>query len=161
MSKILSAFFLILGMAFILPQASAQTASGTSSVTKKKTVKKKVAKKKTKKDSSKQVETDGIEHDGDVPDTAGFTSVSYSCELGNRLTVYQKKDDDKQIAVRWRDRLHRLLNVNTGTGADRYENTKNGLTWVGIPSKGILLNSKNGKQLANECKDAAQLKRST
>lgn len=161
MSKVLSAFFLILGMAFILPQASAETASATTTVTKKKTAKKKVAKKKVKKHSAKQVENDGIEHDGDVPDTAGFKSVSYSCELGNQLTVYQKPSDDKQIAVRWRDRLYRLLHVNTSTGADRYENAKSGLTWVGIPSKGILLNSKNGKQLANECKDVAPLKRST
>ncbi|MBS1187602.1 MAG: hypothetical protein H6R04_1620 [Burkholderiaceae bacterium] len=156
MLKFLSTFLLTFGLVFALPQASAETAPATS-----KTTKKKVAKKTVKKKSAAKAESEAVEHDGDVPDTTGFTSVSYSCELGNNLTIFQKKSDDKQIAVRWRDRLHRLLRVNTTTGADRYENAKNGLTWVGIPAKGILLNSKNGKQLANECKDAVQLKHST
>jgi hypothetical protein len=48
--------------------------------------------------------------------------------------------------------------VGTTTGAMRYENTKIGLVWIGIPSKGILLDSKQNRQLANECKDADQAK---
>ena len=156
MLKFLSTSFLIFGLAFALPHASAETAP-----TKQKTTKKKVAKKVVKKKSVARAESDAVEHDGDVPDTAGLNGVSYSCELGNKLTIFQKTSDDKQIALRWRDRMHRLLRVNTTTGADRYENTKSGLVWVGIPSKGILLNGKNGKQLANECKDPVQLKHST
>ncbi|MCY1251071.1 hypothetical protein D9M72_647880 [compost metagenome] len=30
--------------------------------------------------------------------------------------------------------------------------------WIGIPAKGMLLDSKQGRQLANECKDAEQAK---
>ena len=33
-----------------------------------------------------------------------------------------------------------------------------GLVWIGIPAKGLLLDSKKGQQLANECKNAEQMK---
>jgi hypothetical protein len=33
-----------------------------------------------------------------------------------------------------------------------------GLIWIGIPAKGMLLDSKQNRQLANECKDAEQAK---
>ena len=36
-----------------------------------------------------------------------------------------------------------------------------GIVWIGIPAKGILLDSRKGQQLANECKSAEQLKPST
>lgn len=47
--------------------------------------------------------------------------------------------------------------VDTSTGANRFENRKIGLVWIDIPTKGILLDSKRGKQLANECKSAQQM----
>jgi hypothetical protein len=34
----------------------------------------------------------------------------------------------------------------------RFENTNFRLIWIGIPSKGILLDSRLNRQLANECK---------
>ncbi|MEF9927680.1 MAG: hypothetical protein RR804_07565, partial [Massilia sp.] len=66
--------------------------------------------------------------------------------------------DDKHIALRWKKRLHRLSRVGTTTGANRFENRLYGLVWIGIPAKGMLLDSKQGRQLANECKDAEQAK---
>ena len=42
--------------------------------------------------------------------------------------------------------------MGTTTGAQRFENPKFGLIWIGIPSKGILLDSTLNRQLANECK---------
>ena len=40
--------------------------------------------------------------------------------------------------------------------AKRFENKLFGLIWIGIPSKGMLLDSKLNRQLANECKNAEQ-----
>jgi hypothetical protein len=90
------------------------------------------------------------------PDLTDTVSTDYSCELGNKITIYANEHDDSHIALRWQKRLHRLERVGTTTGAQRFENSQLGLIWIGIPSKGILLDSKQNRQLANECKSAAQ-----
>ncbi|CAM3162893.1 hypothetical protein [Janthinobacterium lividum] len=99
--------------------------------------------------------------ESDEPDTAGSASTDFNCELGNKITIYTNATDDKHIALRWKKRLHRLSRVGTTTGANRFENRLYGLVWIGIPAKGMLLDSKQGRQLANECKDAEQAKPAT
>ncbi|MBG6221231.1 MULTISPECIES: hypothetical protein [unclassified Janthinobacterium] len=96
--------------------------------------------------------------EADEPDTLGSASTDFNCELGNKITIYTNASDDKHIALRWKKRLHRLSRVGTTTGANRFENRMYGLVWIGIPAKGMLLDSKQGRQLANECKDAQQAK---
>ena len=157
MSKFLSAFFLITGLAFALPPAVAQSDSSAPQKTVKKTAKKNNSAKKkavTKHEEPSDKEDEKV-------DVSGHTSTLYTCEMGDKVTILKKPNDDKQITVRWRNRLHNLFRVNTTTGADRFEGQKSGLVWVGIPSKGILLDAHKGRQLANECKDAKQLKHST
>ncbi|MFL6674608.1 MAG: hypothetical protein ACJ8LG_15110 [Massilia sp.] len=90
------------------------------------------------------------------PDLTDTVKTEYNCELGNKITIYANDKDDSHIALRWKKRLHRLDRVGTTTGAVRFENTSFGLVWIGIPSKGMLLDSKLNRQLANECKSAAQ-----
>lgn len=92
------------------------------------------------------------------PDITDTVVTDYACELNNTLTIYTNAQDDGHIALRWKNRLHRLDRVGTTTGALRFENPKFGLIWIGIPSKGILLDSKLNRQLANECKNAEQAK---
>jgi membrane-bound inhibitor of C-type lysozyme len=92
------------------------------------------------------------------PDITDTQVTEYACELNNKVTIYRNASDDSHIALRWKKRLHRLNRVGTTTGALRFENTNYGLVWIGIPSKGILLDSKLNRQLANECKDAEQSK---
>ena len=94
--------------------------------------------------------------DADEPDTTGSTTIEFNCELGNKITIYSNADDDRHIALRWKKRLHRLTRVGTSTGANRFENPLFGLIWIGIPAKGMLLDSKQNRQLANECKNAEQ-----
>jgi hypothetical protein len=144
MKKYLSAF-LITGMVMCMPQAQAQ---GTSS-SHHKVVKKAPAKK------AEPAEKDATSNDEDdkEPDITGSTTTEFNCELGNKLTIYQNASDDKHIALRWKHRLHRMTRVDTSTGANRFENRKYGLVWIGIPAKSMLLDSKKGQQLANECKN--------
>lgn len=96
--------------------------------------------------------------EADEPDIAGTATVDFDCELGNKITIYQNAGDDGHIALRWKKRLHRLARVATTTGAQRFENKLYGLIWIGIPAKGMLLDSKLNRQLANECRNAEQLK---
>ena len=120
----------------------------------KKTKKEAQKKEATKKEAPKQEVVDN-EPEPDVTDT---TMAEYSCELNNKVTIYRNLMDDSHIVLRWQNRLSLMDKVGTTTGAKRYENAKLGLIWIGIPSKGILLDSKQNRQLANECKDAEQAK---
>lgn len=86
------------------------------------------------------------------PDIRLSKNVEYKCELGNSLTMYNNADDDQHLAMRWKKRLYRMTRVETTTGAHRFENSKAGFIWIGIPAKGLLLDSHKGQQLANECK---------
>jgi hypothetical protein len=92
------------------------------------------------------------------PGVEGSAVIDFDCELGNKITIYQNDGDTNHIALRWKKRLHRLTRVSTTTGANRFENKLYGLIWIGIPAKGMLLDSKQNRQLANECRNAEQLK---
>lgn len=86
------------------------------------------------------------------PDVQLSKSFEYKCELGNSLTMYTNADDQEHVAMRWQKHLYKMTKVDTTTGAVRFENTKAGFVWIGIPAKGLLLDSHKGQQLANECK---------
>nr|WP_315477150.1 hypothetical protein [uncultured Undibacterium sp.] len=86
------------------------------------------------------------------PNIALSSDTEYKCELGNSLVMYAHPEDNQSLAMRWRNRLYKLTRVETSTGAHRFENQKIGLVWIDIPTKGMLLDSHRGHQLANECK---------
>jgi membrane-bound inhibitor of C-type lysozyme len=92
------------------------------------------------------------------PDITDTTTTEYHCEMGSKVTIYTNDKDAAHIALRWKNRVHRMNRVGTTTGALRFENPVFGIIWIGIPSKGILLDSKLNRQLANECKNAEQSK---
>jgi len=94
--------------------------------------------------------------DGIIPDINNSTTNEYKCELNDSLTIYSHENDDNRTALRWKNRLYGLKRIATTTGANRFENKKAGLVWIGIPTKGMLLDSIRGQQLANECKTASQ-----
>jgi hypothetical protein len=119
-----------------------------------KVLKDKATSKKARKEEPKQEAAD----DEAEPDITDTVVAEYKCELNNKITIYTNEKDSGHIALRWKNRLHRLERVGTTTGALRFENTRFGLIWIGIPSKGILLDSKLNRQLANECKNAEQAK---
>ncbi len=90
------------------------------------------------------------------PSVTEHKATEYACELGNKITIYTNAEDSNSIALRWKNRLHRLTREATTTGAQRFENKLAGLIWIGIPAKGMLLDSKVNRQLANECKTSEQ-----
>ncbi|QRX82328.1 hypothetical protein [Glaciimonas sp. PAMC28666] len=156
MKKTLSLLGLLCASLIITaPLTSFAQTSADQPKTTKKIVKKKVVKKTLGKKAIPAVEADDGEDEG-TPDIKVDVAIEYNCELGNKLTIYRNAADPKHIALRWGKTLHRLTNVATTTGADRFENHKYGLVWIGIPAKGMLLDSKKGQQLANECKSPEQ-----
>lgn len=147
-------------MAVAIPQAVAKQESAA-------VVKKSV--KKTSAKSAKKLKTNKVAAAGGAAtavvvtskvseaDLVGALGTDYACELGNKLTIYTKQGDDQAISLRWKNDVHRLTRIGTSSGAQRFENEQQGLVWLGIPSKGMLLNSKKGQQLANECKNSEQI----
>lgn len=151
---------LLAGAAFCMLPVQAQAPasapdSGPAAAPAKKPVPKKTVKKKPAQKSAAPAVAVADE-DEKEPDIAGTTVIDYQCELGNKLTIFQNIGDNQHIALKWGSRLHRMARVDTSTGANRFENRRYGLVWIGIPAKGILLNSITGHQLANECKTAEQ-----
>ncbi|MFZ6817726.1 hypothetical protein [Undibacterium sp. Ji22W] len=126
---------------------SAIAAEGTSSPISKKSTKTKTT--KIAKADSKHSDLDTSEPEPNIDQSA---DTEYKCELGNSLVMYAHPEDNQSLAMRWRNRLYKLTRVETSTGAHRFENQKVGLVWINIPSKGMLLDSRRGNQLANECK---------
>jgi hypothetical protein len=111
-----------------------------------------------KKGSSKKVAPPPLAVDDDVPDTKDAQQVEFNCEFGYKLAIFSKAEEPGHITLRWQQKLLRLTRVTTTTGAERFESLKHGLAWIGIPAKGILLDTNKGRQLANECKNAEQMK---
>lgn len=120
----------------------------------KKPVKKAAVKHKAAKPGEKAAAL--VDEDGKEFKAGDDTSTELECELGNKLTLYRNISDNEHMALRWQQRVHRMTRVSTSTGANRFENSRYGLVWIGIPAKGMLLDAKRGQQLANECKDAEQ-----
>lgn len=135
-----------------LPTAMAQTTAPT-------VPKKPLKKSRSAKDNppapkviSKKIALSEDSDDEDSePETSGSTLYNFNCELGNRITIFQNEGDEKFVAIRWNKHVLRLKRVATSTGANRFENHSAGLVWIGIPAKSMLLDSKKGLQLANEC----------
>jgi len=160
-----ASIFALAAASLCAPASAASTKEANPKATKVLKEKAKPAKpKKTKKEakkkeaSKKEAPKQEIVDDEPVPDVTDTTMAEYSCELNNKVTIYRNLMDDSHIVLRWQNRLRLMDKVGTTTGAKRYENAKLGLVWIGIPSKGILLDSKQNRQLANECKDAEQAK---
>ncbi|MGO4378759.1 hypothetical protein AB4Z19_10830 [Pseudoduganella sp. RAF19] len=123
------------------------------------TAKKKAAKPKKAEKADKADEAPAsaeASEDAKEPNVAESSVTDYACELGNKITIYENATDLEHIAIRWKQKLHRLTRVATTTGAQRFENKLYGLIWIGIPAKGMLLDSKANRQLANECKTSEQ-----
>ena len=109
------------------------------------------AKTKISRKAKKAVPPESQDPDEIEPDVHEDKNYDYTCELGNSLTMYTHGGSIEHIAMRWKKHLYVMHRVDTTTGAYRFENTKAGFIWIGIPAKGLLLDSRKGQQLANEC----------
>jgi hypothetical protein len=76
----------------------------------------------------------------------------YRCDLKRRVTVRRVAIDRRSIVINWLGKDTDLQSVSTNSGALRFENTGIGLVWIVIPSKSMLLDSRIGRTLANECR---------
>ncbi|MFO1195739.1 MAG: hypothetical protein U1E86_02045 [Burkholderiaceae bacterium] len=76
----------------------------------------------------------------------------YRCELNRRVTLRRVAADGRSVVLNWLGKDHTLDAVQARTGALRFENPSSGLMWLVIVGKSMLLDTRRGQQLANECK---------
>jgi hypothetical protein len=81
-----------------------------------------------------------------------FPAGVYRCELNRSVHVREVAPDMQSAVVNWNKRDYTLRAVNARSGALRYEDPTSGLVWLVILEKSMLLDTRQGKQLANECK---------
>ena len=76
----------------------------------------------------------------------------FSCEMGNKVELRMDGRVTDGVTLVWKGKNYMMNPVSTSTGAVRLENKGEGLVWIQIPSKSMLLNAKIGQQLANDCR---------
>jgi hypothetical protein len=78
------------------------------------------------------------------------------CELGNAVSV---TPDASRLGTYWvqmRQHRYHMTPVATSTGAVRLEDKQAGAMWLQLPHKSMLMNSKIGQRMADECQSAHQ-----
>ncbi|HWS75971.1 MAG TPA: hypothetical protein VN324_12585 [Quisquiliibacterium sp.] len=81
-----------------------------------------------------------------------FSAGMYQCELNRRVHVRSVTPDLEFAVLNWDKKDYTLRAVGTRSGALRYEDNASGLVLLVILGKSMLLDTKRGQQLANECK---------
>ena len=75
----------------------------------------------------------------------------YRCESGQQVEIQRNAAD---IGVAWQGSRHTLRRYDSESGLPRFEDRDSGLTWIDLPWKSVLMDSRSGRPLANECKAA-------
>jgi hypothetical protein len=78
------------------------------------------------------------------------------CELGNSVTVTPDPQQPTRFVVKMKKNTYLMTPVETTTGAVRLEDAQAGAMWLQLPHKSMLMNSKLGQRIADECQSDHQ-----
>ncbi len=78
------------------------------------------------------------------------------CELGNSVTVTPDPQQPTRFIVQMKKYTFHMSPVATTTGAVRLEDAQAGAMWLQLPHKSMLMNSKLGQRMADECQNDHQ-----
>ena len=81
---------------------------------------------------------------------------TYNCEHKVRIQVEREIRDrvNRRITIGWNGNSYRLERDPSYSGLPRFEDGANGLVWIDMPWKSLLLDGKTNKPLVNECRPA-------
>ena len=78
-----------------------------------------------------------------------LASGVYRCELGQSVEIQRNAN---LIELNWQGSRHTLQRYDSSSGLPRYEDRQNGLLWIDLPWKSVLIDVKTERPLANDCK---------
>jgi hypothetical protein len=78
------------------------------------------------------------------------------CEMGNAVTVTPDPQQPARFIVQLKKNTYYMTAVETTTGAVRLEDAQAGAMWLQLPNKSMLMSSKLGQRLADECQSDHQ-----
>jgi len=78
------------------------------------------------------------------------------CELGNSVTVTSDPQFSSRYIVQMKRMTYYMTRVETTTGAVRLEDHQAGAMWLQLPHKSMLMNTKLGQRMADECQNYQQ-----
>jgi hypothetical protein len=86
----------------------------------------------------------------------GLPSGEYRCEHGERLQLQREVANavNHRIQLAWHGSQYQLERDLSYSGLPRFEDAASGLVWIDLPWKGLLLDGRTHKPLANECRAA-------
>lgn len=79
-----------------------------------------------------------------------------ACEFKQTIAVEPVADHAGHFNLTFKKVTYRMVPQETTTGAVRLEDKKNGMVWIQIPSKSMLMNSKIGQRVVDDCTHAEQ-----
>jgi hypothetical protein len=80
-----------------------------------------------------------------------FKGGKFHCEFNETLTIVPNKEHHGYLTLTHKKTVANMLPVPTNTGALRLEGKSAGLVWLQLPTKSMLMNSKIGQRLADDC----------
>jgi len=79
-----------------------------------------------------------------------------TCELGNFVTVTADPQNAGAFVVQLKQHKFHMVPVVSSTGAIRLEDAQAGAMWLQLANKSMLMNSKIGQRMADECQSPDQ-----
>lgn len=79
-----------------------------------------------------------------------------TCELGNFVTVTPDAQNAGAFVVQLKQHQFHMVPVVSSTGAIRLEDAQAGAMWLQLANKSMLMNSKIGQRMADECQSPEQ-----
>ena len=79
------------------------------------------------------------------------------CELGNSVNVTADTQNPGHFHVQMQKHTYHMSPVVSATGAIRLEDSQAGAMWLQLSNKSMLMNSKLGQRMADECQSPHQM----
>ena len=81
-----------------------------------------------------------------------LASGVYRCEDNQRVEIERDSRHPDSITLNWQGHRRTLQRYDSNSGLPRFEDRENGLLWIDLPWKSVLMDIDNGRPLANDCK---------
>lgn len=93
---------------------------------------------------------------GQLDVAARVLTGTADCEFNQRVQVQPVEGQPGYFTVSHQGRHYRMLPRETATGAVRLEDPVNGIVWLQIPVKSMLMNARRGQRMIDGCLHAEQ-----